>query len=162
MRAKNKRNLMIMVAVVVLLIGVFAAVQFINSKNNRNSDKRLVKSSVSLTSFKKNEISKVSYQYRGEEWVNYKMVQDTWYNADDEDFPLASSAFANNFVEKIVQLSTSRQLAKQDDEQNYGLEDPYLTVRIENDSGKTETLYLGEYNSMIREYYLKIEGSDEI
>ena len=45
---------MIMVAVVVLLIGVFAAVQFINSKNNRNSDKRLVKSSVSLTSFKKN------------------------------------------------------------------------------------------------------------
>ena len=59
MRAKNKRNLMIMVAVVVLLIGVFAAVQFINSKNNRNSDKRLVKSSVSLTSFKKNEIMKL-------------------------------------------------------------------------------------------------------
>ncbi|MCI8718028.1 MAG: DUF4340 domain-containing protein [Lachnospiraceae bacterium] len=162
MRAKNKRNLIIMAAMVVLLIGVFVAVQIINSKNNKGSDNGLVKSSVSLISFKKNEISKVSYQYRGEEWVNYKMAQDTWYNADDEDFPLASSAFANNFVEKIVKLSTSRQLAKQEEAQNYGLDDPYLTVRIENASGKTETLYLGEYNSMIKEYYLKIEGSDEI
>ncbi len=82
MRAKNKRNLIIMAAMVVLLIGVFVAVQIINSKNNKGSDNGLVKSSVSLISFKKNEISKVSYQYRGEEWVNYKMAQDTWYNAD--------------------------------------------------------------------------------
>ena len=58
MRAKNKRNLIIMAAMVVLLIGVFVAVQIINSKNNKGSDNGLVKSSVSLISLRKMKFQK--------------------------------------------------------------------------------------------------------
>lgn len=162
MKAKNKRNLIIMSIAIVLLFGIFAAVQIINAKNNKDSDKKMEESANPLISFKANEISKISYQYREKEWVNYKLQQDTWYNADDEEFPLSSSAFSNNFVEKIADLSTSRKLTEKEEGESYGLDNPYLTVRIESSSGQTETFYLGDYNSMIGEYYFKTENSDEI
>lgn len=165
MKTKNKRNLIIMIAAIVILIGVFAVIQFGNVRKEKETETKngnFVDSSASITSFKQGEITKVSYQYRGEEKLNYKISQDTWYNADDELFPLASSAFSNNFISRFVNASTSRMLTEYGDEQSYGLEDPYLTIWVENLSGEVETFYLGDYNSMLGEYYLKIEGKDNI
>lgn len=162
MKAKKKRNLIIMAVAAVLLIGILAAIQFINSRDKEDSGKDSGYSGESLTSFKQSEISKISYQYRDGEKLNYKILKDTWYNADDIDFPLSSSAFSNNFLSAFVNASTSRMITDTQEGQSYGLEDPYLTLQVENLSGEVETFYLGDYNSMLREYYLKIEGKDHI
>ena len=161
MKAKKKRNLIIMVAAAVILIGIFAGLQFINSRDAGDSEESAYLGEL-LTSFKESEISKITYQYRDGEQLNYKISNDNWYNADDEDFPLSSSAFSNNFVSSFVSASTSRKIEDAGEEENYGLDDPFLTLRVENFGGKEETYYLGDYNSMLGEYYLKIEGKDDI
>ena len=84
--------------VLVLLIGVLVLIQIGNKKDKKDDGTDTVTYTEALTSFKESEISKVSYQYRDGEKLNYKLIKDIWYNADDEDFPLSSTAFSNNFV----------------------------------------------------------------
>ncbi len=160
MKAKKKRNLIIMAIAAILLIGILVTLQVVNNINEKKDGEDSDQGTL-ITSFSQEEISQVSYQYRDEEKVNYKLVKDTWQNADDADFPLSSEAFANNFVGAFVQIKTSRTLTAED-EQNYGLDDPYLTLEVENSGGEKELFYLGDYNSMLGEYYLKIDGKDEI
>ncbi len=162
MKAKRTRNLIIMGVVLVLLIGVLVLIQIGNKKDKKDDGTDTVTYTEALTSFKESEISKVSYQYRDGEKLNYKLIKDIWYNADDEDFPLSSTAFSNNFVTKFVAARTSREVEDADSDDKYGLDDPYLTLEVENLGGVKETFYIGDYNSMLQEYYLKIEGKDKI
>lgn len=162
MKAKKKRNLIIMCAALAALIGILIAIQIVNKNKNGSGKDDSVYSGEIITSFKESEISRVSYQYRDGKKQNYKLVKETWFNADDSDFPLSSSAFANNFVSTFVSASTSRVLTDAESEENYGLDDPYLTLEVENLGGVKETFYIGDYNSMLGEYYLKIEGKKDI
>lgn len=158
---KKKRNLILMSILLVVLIGIFIALQFVGKDNDEDGDS--VYAGEKLTSLKQTEISKISYQYKDGEKLNYKVANDVWSNADDAEFPLSSSAFSNNFVSAFLAVSTSRIVT--DDtakEADYGLDEPYLTIEIESKSGKKETFYLGSYNTMLQEYYLKIEGKDKI
>ena len=161
MNAKKKRNLVVMLVIMVILIGALVVIQFVN-KNKSDDGSDTGYQGELISNFKPSEISKVSYQYRDGEKLNYKYVKETWYNADDDKFPLSSSAFANNFITAFLDTKTSRVIEQPEDESNYGFDDPYLTLNVENIGGKVETFYIGDYNSMLGEYYLKIEGKDKI
>ena len=94
MKAKKKRNLIIMAIAAILLIGILVTLQVVNNINEKKDGEDSDQGTL-ITSFSQEEISQVSYQYRDEEKVNYKLVKDTWQNADDADFPLSSEAFAS-------------------------------------------------------------------
>lgn len=158
MKTKKIRNLIMMLTVLVLLVGVL----FILNLNKKEEHKEQEYTGKLLTSFHQSEINKVSYQYRGEQWLNYVYRNETWFNADDEEFPLSSSAFANNFVETFASVKTLSEIKDAGEIGQYGLDDPYLTIRVENLSGEEETYYLGDFNSMLQSYYLKKEGDDNI
>ena len=147
MNAKKKRNLVVMLVIMVILIGALVVIQFVN-KNKSDDGSDTGYQGELISNFKSSEISKVSYQYRDGEKLNYKYVKETWYNADDDKFPLSSSAFANNFITAFLDTKTSRVIEQPEDESNYGFDDPYLTLNVENIGGKVETFYIGDYKQL--------------
>lgn len=161
MKTRNKRNLIIMLVIVVLLIGAFVGVSILN-KMAEEGEEGVAAVEIALTSFTKSEIAKITYQYEDEEALNYKYSKETWTNADDADFPLSSSAFANNFVEVFQAMTTASQVTEPEEDSVYGLDTPQLTLTVENIAGKKETFYLGDYNNVLGEYYLKIEGKEGV
>lgn len=159
MKAKKKRTMIGMLVLLVLLVIALVVLQL------RNQETEEVKTGTTaqiLTEFKAAEINHVTYQYRDAEALNYVYVKDTWYNEDDKEFPLSSSAFANNFVTAFAGLTTRDEVKDPDGDEVYGLANPYLTLTVDSVSGKQETFYLGDYNTMLQSYYMKKAGSDQV
>lgn len=152
-----------MIVMLVILIGAFVGVNILNSKAEKD-DNTVAESGIKITNFTQSQIAKVYYNFKDQPTLSYKYVKDTWYNADDSDFPLSSSAFANSFVETFTGITTSKEIDSGDDLDlaQYGLADPFLTVNVENFGGKVETFYLGDYNTMLGQYYFMIKGDNTV
>jgi hypothetical protein len=161
----KKKNIILMLVILVLLVGAFIAVQVLNSKAEKEKETEegeVVK--VAITDYNSSQIAKVYYKFKDADTLSYKYVKDAWVNADDADFPLSSSAFANTFIDTFTGITTSREIEKdaKADLSQYGLADPYLTLNVENFGGEVETFYLGDYNSMLGEYYFMKSGDDKL
>lgn len=187
---KAKRNLMIglMILLVILAAGVFAA-KTISDKDAAASAS--ADAAISLTSITaSSEIESFGYTFEGDTLTfeqRQEVVEDesasdntseaasdststagseetepetetVWYLADDPEYKLDQST-VNSMLTAFVNLEASRQLTETSEE--YGLEEPTLTFWM-TANGETTTWSCGATNDMTGTVYLQKQGEDTV
>lgn len=187
---KAKRNLMIglVILLVILAAGVFAA-KTISDKDAAASAS--ADAAVSLTSITaSSEIESFGYTFEGDTLTfeqRQEVVEDesasdntseaasdststagseetepetetVWYLVDDPEYKLDQST-VNSMLTAFVNLEASRQLPETSEE--YGLEEPTLTFWM-TANGETTTWSCGATNDMTGTVYLQKQGEDTV
>ncbi len=155
---KKRNNMIIMMSAIVVLVVILVVIKLSTAKEEEIKTEDV---SYALTTLKSNQISKVTYDYKEGLHASYILKDRTWYNADDEEFPLSSTGFENQFVASFVALESTRRITEYEGGlDTFGLDDPYLTLTITGNDDSVTTYKVGNRNPSIDEYYLMINDDE--
>lgn len=185
---KAKRNLMIglVILLVILAAGVFAAQTISDRDAAASASEDTTIDLVSITA--SSEIESFGYTFEGDT-LNFEQREEVveaesestseaaddsastsaseetepeteivWYLADDPEYKLDQSS-VNSMLTAFVNLEASRQLTETSEE--YGLEEPTLTFWM-TANGETTTWICGATNDVTGTIYLQKQGEDTV
>lgn len=166
--SKKTKRLIILAAVVVVLLAIYLVVWLAGEKKEKQDahDADVAENGFVIREMKEDEIVGFSYQHVGDE--NYDDTQyifskqgDTWYYKNDLHFPVNQDIAAMR-VEELSKVYAKRLLEETDENfAAYGLDAPKLIISV-TDGKETITYNLGNYNESTADYYMNIEGTDEV
>lgn len=166
--SKKTKRLIILAAVLVVLLAVYLVVWLVGQKKAQQDayDADVAKNGFVIREMKEDKIVGFSYQHVGDE--NYDDTQyifskqgDTWYYKNDLHFPVNQDIAAMR-VEELSKVYAKRLLEETDENfAAYGLDAPKLIISV-TDGKETITYNLGNYNESTADYYMNIEGTNEV
>ena len=65
-------------------------------------------------------------------------------------------------TDALSDLSSDNEITDVTDFTQYGLDSPVMTITITLSDGSTHKLEVGDYNSQISEYYLRVDDADTV
>lgn len=80
-----------------------------------------------------------------------------WSYADSPD--TLDTGRVSRMESLLISIPAERELEQVEDLSVYGLENPQLTIELTFEDGSENTLNIGFYNSMIDQYYLRVDDS---
>ena len=127
----------------IILLAVFVAffvLYFVMGKINDYQASKDVEETIMVTDFD----SLVSLEYTdGETTMSFAKVDGVWTCADNEEITLDSDS-VESIANVLAQVEAVRVLEGAGELSEYGLETPAYTITMENESGTTMTLYIGD------------------
>lgn len=147
-KKKKNKGLLLGCLLLVLLGAVYALVLGFNREESENvTDKK-----VTLLSMSWKEIVKLSYQNK-EGVYHFQNVNDNWISEEEPEETLSQSylvnirnVFTGLDAESVVETKTQNL-------ENYGLDQPSYILCAVSEDGKEQTLYIGDLNSSVDQYY---------
>ncbi len=152
----KKRNIIIMLAVLVLLIGAVLAVNyFVQDQEDADiSDTQ----SIEIFKVEKDQIVQVSANVKGEEFA-FAKDGDNWMLKDRPDVKLKSST-VSLFVSEFASISGEQKIADAaDDLSIYGLDQPQGSYTVDLADGTQKQFAVGNSDPISGSYYFKM-GDD--
>ncbi|WAM31343.1 DUF4340 domain-containing protein [Caldicellulosiruptor naganoensis] len=162
---KRKNRLFTIVSVLlvlVLVIGAYFYVSYVNKKKQEAEEKKSSSASVTVTNFDRNKITKIDIKHddvhlvlekvKGK-WIVNGINNPSYFDQDKID-DIAFSC-AQMTAEKIAD-SNPKDLKK------YGLDNPKSIVEATLSNGKKVTFYLGSETPITSTYYLMKKGDPKI
>ena len=150
MRKEQKRNFIVTVIIAAVLLAVYVFLVQEEKKQSGN-DNTLVYEIEAET------IMALSYN-SGDETVNLVKKDGTWYDAEDESFPL-NQKFLETMVNKTARLKAQRYVGSGDKAfSQYGLENPSNVITVTT-TDKAVKILLGDTNSATGDCYIAVEGA---
>jgi len=140
MAAKQKKTLIILVAVLAVLAAAFAAVRLINASAERRNAKEAEEAVIHMGDTL-GEITELTFGRPGEE-NRFVLINGLWKLASDEEFPLDSTKVAV-VASTLRRLTAVRDIGMENALADYGLEPPQYTVFAVDAGGKEYALDLG-------------------
>lgn len=150
---KHKKNrwlpLVILLCVLVLLLGGYAALSSANRKAEKEAETE-EKSAEIIAEYDPATAETLSYTKDGTT-LSFVNEGGTWYLEDDRLFPLDQTA-VSSMASAISTIGVERTI---DDGEpaDYGLEDPFLTISIRYRDNVGREYKIGDRNSFNGEYY---------
>ena len=93
--------------------------------------------------------------------VNHDADADTWSFADFPDEKVDTTQI-KTMTDALSDLSSDNEITDVTDFTQYGLDSPVMTITITLSDGSTHKLEVGDYNSQISEYYLRVDDADTV
>lgn len=164
MRKKKNRlfTIVSVLLVLVLVIGAYFYVSYVNKKKQEAEEKKSSSASVTVTNFDRNKITKIDIKHDGIHLVLEK-VKDKWivnginnplYFDQDKIDDIAFSC-AQMTAEKVADTNPK-------DLKKYGLDNPKSIVEATFSDGKKVTFYLGSETPITSTYYLMKKGDPKV
>ena len=73
-----------------------------------------------------------------------------------------NSGTANQILEKLASLSCTNEIDSVTDMEQYGLDEPVMTVTLTMTDGTVHTVEVGDLNSMITAYYIRVDDGNTV
>ena len=146
---KRKRNLIILAAIFVALIGVITAEKLVT----RHVDKINTTDEIIL-SIDSNELKSVSWVCEDGE-LSFENRDGCWYSSEDENFPVNQEKF-EEFLSNFSEVHAGFIIDDIENYSQYGIDEPECTVTFTDDSGE-KLLKLGGYSTMDSKRYVSVE-----
>lgn len=156
MKQKRKKSLIALFCIFLILLAVYFGLQSWNKKQEKRQEEKTNAETVYVTDI--DDIIKIKYNVGGGEFT-FEKEDDTWYNVQDKDFPLAQS-YPQQMAKDFSRLKALRELEGGDSLEDYGLKDPAYTVVLTDKDGKDTTLYYG--NAAGEDYYLTVGDTGKV
>jgi hypothetical protein len=180
---KKQRIQMIVLSVVLILCcaGFFAARAYSTKVEEEEQQKE--KGEYTALSFEKEDLSQLKISgENGTLWLNYDNGDWSFVNDIDaeeaalngtteestEDSTEAESGYevnsgtANQILEKLASLSCTNEIDSVTDMEQYGLDEPVMTVTLTMTDGTVHTVEVGDLNSMITAYYIRADDGNTV
>lgn len=154
---KQKQQFMVALAVLVVFAAAYFAVKYYAGKEQeKDSD---TEAEITAARVDTDKIDAFSYMVNGDTY-RYKKEKDQWVCETDTSIALDSDSISD-MLENLKEVQAEEELTDYDDLSDYGLDEPQnqITVTIGED---TKTFSIGDYNEIMGEYYLRVDGDDKI
>lgn len=83
-------------------------------------------------------------------------------STEDESGYEVNSGTANQILEKLASLSCTNEINSVTDMEQYGLDEPVMTVTLTMTDGTVHTVEVGDLNSMITAYYIRVDDGNTV
>ena len=180
---KKQRIQMIVLSVVLILCcaGFLAARAYSTKVEEEEQQKE--EGEYTALSFEKENLSQLKISgENGTLWLNYDNGDWSFVNDIDaeeaalngtteestEDSTEAESGYevnsgtANQILEKLASLSCTNEIDSVTDMEQYGLDEPVMTVTLTMTDGTVHTVEVGDLNSMITAYYIRVDDGNTV
>ena len=137
MRKEQKRNLIVTFIIAAVLLAVYVFLVQAEKKQSGNDN-------TVVYTMEADAVTALSYK-SGDENVSLVKKDGTWYDAEDESFPL-NQKFLETMVNKTAQLKAQRYVGNGDKAfSQYGLENPSNVITVTT-ADKEVKILLGDTN----------------
>ena len=160
---KQGRVLLLGVIVLAALLVVYFVMDYQQQKEEEASqtEAEVLELPVSVTD---EEFAKVSIKTAENTMTFVRETQEdatVWVYEEDPEFPL-NTTLVNTKIMSLTDPGITRILEDPEDISEYGLDDPLFEVKVEKTDGSSYVLYVGDKNTTNNDYYLMVEGYEEI
>lgn len=153
---KKKKSMLLLLIILLVLVAAYFALQSWNKNQEKKQQEKEKSETVYVTDI--DEITGIQYDV-GSGKMEFNKKEDTWYDAEDPDFPLAQN-YPSQMSEDFSHLKAERELKDGDSLEAYGLEDPVYTVVLTDSKGVKTTLYYG--NATGDSYYVTVGDTGRV
>lgn len=153
---KKIRELLLLAAVLVVLLGVWLGIRMLNERQKDRQAAEEEAAKIYVTDLE--NVDKISYD-AGDGEYTFEKQEDGWVYMQDEDFPLKQSV-PEELAETFGKLEAIRELKDGDEPEAYGLDEPDYTVELTQTDGNSTAIYFG--NAVDDGYYVTIKDSDVV
>lgn len=145
---KQKRQMLILLGILVLLgAGFFAVRQY----NQNQSLQPQEETGITVVDIQADEIVSFSYDYEDVTY-SFEKEEDTWYAAEDHSLNLVQSSVSYMLTD-VAPLIADQVIENVTDMSQYGLAEPSRTISFETAS-ESYIFYVGDYNDVSGVYYI--------
>lgn len=153
---KQKRMMLMLGGVLVVLIGCYAGLKAWNDHQQEQAEADEEAAKIRLVDAE--GLTAVSYT-DGESTLGFTLEEDTWRYTEDQEIPMNQDV-VGGFADTVASLNATRELENPDDISDYGLDSPSYTINYMTEDGEDGAIYIG--NMTGEDYYAMVEGSDKV
>lgn len=158
MQRQKKQFVMILILLVVCL-GAFLGVRYHNQKQEEKEASEREAEKITVTELDTDKITAFSYDLDGVR-LSFTKSGDDWLYEGDKEIDIDENT-VSAMLTSVASLTASETIAEYDDLSAYGLDHPSNTIELTTEDGTT-TLYVGNENPILDQYYLKTGDSDTV
>lgn len=149
---KNKKGLITAVILLIFLLIVYIVIR------NLHLDEEEQEEDTTETVYEIDaaDISKLQVA-SGDTSFSFTHADDTWTYDEDRNFPLSESAVLDK-VSYVTSVSSSRTIEEPENLEDYGLEEPEVSITVTDTEGETTSLELGATNDTVSACYMTLNG----
>lgn len=153
---REKKTLLILLAMLVVLLAVFFGLKNYNSRQDEKQAEKEQESEINITEM--GDLKTITFS-DGTAETTLEKKKDAWKLADDPDAKL-NETIVSTLESEMKNLAVERRLEDPDELADYGLENPAFWVRAQDTDGKECTVYVGD--SAGDAYYLTVDDKKEV
>ena len=156
---KQKRQFMILLALVVLICAAYAGVKFYDQRQQEKEKKQEEENKVTVTQMETSDVTAFSYERNGTTLSFTKNGEDWVYDGDttidiDEDT-------VKTMLSSATALTAEEEVTDYENLSDFGLEHSSNTITLKTDDSEI-TLYVGDKNAITSQYYIKTADSETV
>lgn len=155
---KKNKGLFILIAVLVVLLGVYFGLQSWNKSKTEEKEKEEEAAVVHVTDTAAEDIVSMKFDV-GNGAMSFAKEDGTWSYTLDPDFPLAQS-YPGTMAEAVGNITAERDLSDGDELADYGLDEPVYTVGYTDADGNVTDVYFG--NMTGDNYYVTVGDEGKV
>lgn len=155
---KKNKGLFILIAVLVVLLGVYFGLQSWNKSKTEEKEKEEEAAVVHVTDTAAEDIVSMKFDVGNGE-MSFAKEDGTWSYTPDPDFPLAQS-YPGTMAEAVGNITAERELSDGDELADYGLDEPVYTVGYTDADGNVTDVYFG--NMTGDNYYVTVGDEGKV
>ena len=155
---KKNKGLFILIAVLVVLLGVYFGLQSWNKSKTEEKEKEEEAAVVHVTDTAAEDIVSMKFDV-GDGEMCFAKEDGTWSYTPDSDFPLAQS-YPGTMAEAVGNITAERELSDGDELADYGLDEPVYTVGYTDADGNVTDVYFG--NMTGDNYYVTVGDEGKV
>lgn len=159
---KKKKNLITLLAMtaalVILVVGYMAASRW---KEKEEEKENIEEPEIVLYSLESDAVLALNLR-SGDYEVTLRRDENAWEVAEDNEFPLDSSA-VEKMLDSIAEFQAKRLVQKQvENLSEYGLDAPDVSVGIQKADGVEDVICIGDKSGIGGGYYACLKGSQDV
>ena len=151
---KQKIQILILLVLCIVCVGGY----FIIRNHTFETEEETV--SVDVTNFNKDDVTELILS--GDHEVHLVKTDDIWTENSLPDETIKEST-VNTLLNEIANITTTETVVEApEDLSQYGLEEPFRTITAVLSDGTQVVIYAGNKSDLLSEYYIKVEGDDNV
>ena len=151
---KQKIQILILLVLCIVCIGGYFSIRNYTFETEEETV------SVDVTNFNKDDVTELILS--GDHEVHLVKTDDTWTESSLPDETIKEST-VNTLLNEIANITTTETVVEApEDLSQYGLEEPFRTITAVLSDGTQVVIYAGNESDLLSEYYIKVEGDDNV
>ena len=150
---KQKKQFVGLIVVLVVLVMAYFALTKINKNEQNNSE---TEESIEVLTVDTSQVESLSFIIDDENYIFHKDSDYNWICENDKTADIDEDAI-NSLISALESVTAKEEVEDTTYEDDFGFDSPGNVITV-GTSGENHTLTIGNYNELLSEYYLKVDG----